>query len=184
MHPLQAHPEATLYRSKCFPDYYGLCEIFSDLVVDGREGFAMYNPLPLAMNDPLAQSRQSPHDTHMGGEDEFENIGDDHISTTNRHNAGSQEDLLVKRREDITGEAMIEMLGRMADALDRLASTQDPVTRMRMCWEALDPLDIEERLKFKALAILEGEAKAATFLALPLKTRKLWLLGELGTSTV
>ncbi|RWR97442.1 putative nuclease HARBI1 [Cinnamomum micranthum f. kanehirae] len=72
------------------------------------------------------------------------------------------------------GEAMVENVGRMADALDRFANTQDAtVTRMRMCWEALDPLDIEESLKYKALAFLEGEMKAATFLALPLESRKM-----------
>ena len=78
------------------------------------------------------------------------------------------------------GEIVEENVGQKADALERFANTQDAtVTRMRMCWEALDPLDTEESLKYKALAFLEGEMKAATFLALPLENRKRWLLAQL-----
>lgn len=159
------------------PDYYGLAKIFGDSVVNGREGFATNEPLPI-----------SPLDTPMGGEDEFENIptqdevGDGHISTASRRNAAPGGSSRQTIRRQSVEDAMMETIGRMADALDRLANSQDPITRMRKCWEVLDPLDIEESLKYRALAILESEMKAATFLALPLESRKRWLLAQLECS--
>lgn len=51
---------------------------------------------------------------------------------------------------------MVENVGHMADAVDRLANTQDAnaTTRMKMCWDAIVHLDLEESFKYRALEIL------------------------------
>ena len=172
MHPFQAHPDTTMYRLKRLPDYFHLAEIFGDSVADGRSGFAS--------ND----CQTPPQDN--GGENEIDvnvtqdEVGEDHVSSRKRRNAALRGSSRQMTKRHSVGEVMVENVGRMADVLDRFANTQDAtVTRMRMCWEALDPLDTEESLKYKALAFLEGEMKAATFLALPLENRKRWLLAQL-----
>lgn len=62
----------------------------------------------------------------------------------------------------------------MANALDRLANTQDTnaTTRMKLCWEAIEHLDHEKSFKYMALEILKEVMKATIFLGVPIKCHK------------
>lgn len=60
MHGLQAHPRASLYRSKSMPDCLVMCEIFGDSIAEGRKG--------MAKND-IPRSQLSIHNDEMEGVD-------------------------------------------------------------------------------------------------------------------
>ena len=83
-------------------------------MADGRAGFAA--------NDSVQNS--PPLDTFVGGEDEVDinatqdEVGEDHISTRKRCNSdiGISSRHTTKRQS--VREAMVENVGRMADALD------------------------------------------------------------------
>ncbi|RWR86423.1 putative nuclease HARBI1 [Cinnamomum micranthum f. kanehirae] len=109
----RAHPDTAMYMLKCLPDYLHLAKIFGDSVADSRAGFA-------------SNDRQTPPQDN-GGEDEIDvnatqdEVGEDHVSSRKRRNAalGGSSRQMTKRHN--VGEAMVENVGRMADALDRMS---------------------------------------------------------------
>ena len=50
---------------------------------------------------------------------------------------------------------------------------------MKMCWEAMDHLDLEESFNYRTLEILEIEMKAATFLELHVESHNRWILAQI-----
>ena len=148
MHAAQAHPRASMYRSRRMPDYYVLCEIFGDSIADGRE--------ELVTND-VPRSPPSIHnndlDVDLNADDDAaahnKEAGDEHISTARGRNmipVGSSHQ--TTRRHSMRC-AMVAVVGRMADAIDTM-SRNTSEERMKKVWETILPLDLDLVIKLRA----------------------------------
>ena len=117
MYGMQAHAGASMYRSRGMPDYYIMCEIFSDSIADGQE--------ELVTND-IPQSPPSIHNNDLDDDlnvDEDvatnnEEAGDEHISRARGRNIAPEGSSRQTTKRQSTRDAMVVVVGRMADAID------------------------------------------------------------------
>eukprot|EP00268_Persea_americana_P009983 TRINITY_DN1400_c2_g2_i2.p2 TRINITY_DN1400_c2_g2~~TRINITY_DN1400_c2_g2_i2.p2 ORF type:complete len:186 (+),score=27.62 TRINITY_DN1400_c2_g2_i2:396-953(+) len=172
----QAHPGASMYRSRSMPDYYILCKIFGDSIADGRD--------ELVAND-ITQSPPSIHNDALDGNDmnddddatpNTEEVGDEHISTNRGHSAAPGGSSRPRRQS--AGGSMVVVVQNMADAIHIMARNTSE-ERMKKVWEAILPLDLEPIMKLRAFQQLENEEKASQFLALDSEYHKLFILNFL-----
>lgn len=174
---MQAHPRHNIYRSRRMPDYLIMCKIFGDSIVNGREEMAT-NDVP---RSPPSIHNDALDDNGMNVDDDAtphnEEVGDEHISTIRGRSAAPRGSSRQTRRRQSTGDAMVTVVGRMADAIEAISRNivSTEVLQKRV-WEALLPIDLEMKVKIKAFELLGNEVKASQFLALDNDTRKLYIL--------
>ena len=159
MHATQAHPRASMHRSRRMPDYYVLCEIFGDSIADGRE--------ELVTND-VPRSPPSIHnndlDDDLNDDDDAtthnEEAGDEHISIARGRNMTPVGSSRQTTRRHSTGDVMVAVVGRMANAIDTM-SRNTLEERMKNVWEAILPLDLDPMIKLGAFRQLGNEEMAS-----------------------
>ncbi|XXG43091.1 hypothetical protein AAC387_Pa01g3206 [Persea americana] len=141
---IAAHPRHNIYRSRRMPDYLIMCKIFGDSIVNGQE--------EMATND-IARSPPSIHndaldDNGMNIDDDAtphnEEVGDEHISTVRGRSAAPRGSSRQIRRRQSTGDAMVTVVGRMADAIEAISrNIVSMEVLQKRVWEALLPIDLE-----------------------------------------
>eukprot|EP00268_Persea_americana_P063161 TRINITY_DN8161_c0_g1_i1.p1 TRINITY_DN8161_c0_g1~~TRINITY_DN8161_c0_g1_i1.p1 ORF type:complete len:139 (-),score=13.68 TRINITY_DN8161_c0_g1_i1:550-966(-) len=137
-----------MYRSRRMPDYYFLCEIFGDSIDDGREELVThYIPRspPSIHNNDLDDDLNADDDATTHNEE----AGDYHISTTRGRNMTPVGSSRQTTRRLGTGDAMVAVIGRMADAIDTM-SRNTSEERMKKVWETILRLDLDPMIKLRA----------------------------------
>ncbi|RWR90957.1 L10-interacting MYB domain-containing-like protein isoform X1 [Cinnamomum micranthum f. kanehirae] len=177
---IAAHPGHSMYRTRHMPNYLLMCEIFGDSIADGREEF---------VTNDVPQSPPSVHADALGDNDmdvddhgtpQNEEARDEHISSIRGRSAVTGGSSRQITRRQSTGDAMVAVVGRTADAVDAISrNTISTKNLQKEVWEALLPIDLEMRIKMKAFEQLGDEVKASQFLALDNDTRKIYVLGSL-----
>lgn len=172
-------------------DYNVFCEIMGDSIADGRESFAANDQFQ--PQEPPLPNIELRHEDEVQSGPLQDDGGDEHISTSRVHNSNPVSTPIafargIKRRRPVR-EVACDPLARMVDAFENLAETQRMILkegtmmgRMRSCMEALEAIELDDELKYRAIDLLQGEIKGSTFLALPPGMRRKWLLRVLGCS--
>ncbi|RWR93202.1 Myb/SANT-like domain-containing protein [Cinnamomum micranthum f. kanehirae] len=89
-----------------------------------------------------------------------EEAGDEHISRATGRNIAPEGSSHQTTKRQSTGDAMVAVVGRMADAIDTLARNTSE-EQMKKVWEALLPLDLEPMVKIGAFRQLGNEEMAS-----------------------
>ena len=121
MHGMQEHPGHSMYRTRHMPDYLLMCEIFGDSIANGREEFVTNDVPP----SPPSIHADALGDNDMGADDDGtpqnEEARDEHISSIKGRSAASGGSSRQITRRQSTGDAMVAVVGRMADAVDAIS---------------------------------------------------------------
>ncbi|KAM7470044.1 hypothetical protein LguiA_008227 [Lonicera macranthoides] len=181
---VQVHTKAVPYRRKIVIDNWDdICAIFAQDRANGEGAqTAFETDIEMATNE-VSNNLEETFGTNDRGLEDERALEDDATNTSGGQRKSSSSSLSRgKKRKERGSETMYNVLGRMADSLDRfLNSEPSKPTTQAVLDEVSKVTGLDETQVLKSVDLLmHDQRKFDTFSGLPAELKKPWILMHLG----